>query len=48
MSYKILAKYVKDLKFEIPDADTYFDFSKELTKYKINIDKKQRIKKKNY
>ena len=47
MSYKILAKYVKDLKFEIPDADTYFDFSKELTKYKINIDiKSKELKKK--
>ena len=38
MSYKILAKYIKDLKFEIPDTETYFEFTKEIAKYKINID----------
>ena len=47
MSYKILAKYIKDLKFEIPDTETYFEFSKEIAKYKINIDiKSKELKKK--
>ena len=47
MSYKILAKYIKDLKFEIPDTETYFEFTKELAKYKINIDiKSKELKKK--
>ena len=47
MSYKILAKYIKDLKFEIPDAETYFEFTKEIAKYKINIDiKSKELKKK--
>ena len=47
MSYRILAKYIKDLKFEIPDIDTYFEFSKEIAKYKINIDiKSKELKKK--
>ena len=47
MSYKILARYIKDLKFEIPDTETYFEFSKEIAKYKINIDiKSKELKKK--
>ena len=47
MSYKILAKYIKDLKFEIPDTKTYFEFTKEIAKYKINIDiKSKELKKK--
>ena len=47
MSYKILAKYIKDLKFEIPNTETYFEFTKEIAKYKINIDiKSKEIKKK--
>ena len=47
MSYKILAKYIKDLKFEIPNTETYFGFSKEIAKYKINIDiKSKELKKK--
>ena len=47
MSYKILAKYIKDLKFEIPNTETYFEFSKEIAKYKINIDiKSKELKKK--
>ena len=47
MSYKILAKYIKDLKFEIPDTETYFEFTKEIAKYKINIDiKSKELKKK--
>ena len=47
MNYKILAKYIKDLKFEIPDTETYFEFSKEIAKYKINIDiKSKELKKK--
>ena len=47
MNYKILAKYIKDLKFEIPNTETYFEFTKEIAKYKINIDiKSKEIKKK--
>tara|TARA_B110000467_G_C17962651_1_gene285922 strand:- start:13 stop:432 length:420 start_codon:yes stop_codon:yes gene_type:complete len=38
MKYKIIAKYIKNLKFEIPKAKTFFLLSKEISNYKINID----------
>ena len=38
MSYKIVAKYIKDLKFEIPNPKTFFLLEKNILNYKINID----------
>ena len=38
MNYKIVAKYIKDLKFEIPSPKTFFLLEKNISNYKINID----------
>ena len=38
MTYKIIGKYIKDLKFNIPNPRTFFLLSKDITNYKINID----------
>ena len=38
MSYKIIGKYIKDLKFNIPNPKTFFLLSKDISNYKINID----------
>ena len=38
MNYKIIAKYIKDLKFEIPSPKTFFLLEKNISNYKINID----------
>ena len=38
MNYKIVAKYIKDLKFEIPNPKTFFLLDKNISNYKINID----------
>ena len=38
MTYKIIGKYIKDLKFNIPNPKTFFLLSKEISNYKINID----------
>ena len=38
MTYKIVAKYIKDLKFEIPNPKTFFLLEKNISNYKINID----------
>ena len=38
MSYKIIGKYIKELKFNIPNPKTFFLLSKDITNYKINID----------
>jgi len=38
MIYKIVGKYIKDLKFEIPNLKTFFLLEKNITNYKINID----------
>jgi preprotein translocase subunit SecB len=38
MNYKILAKYIKNLKFEIPNPKTFFMLEKNISNYKINID----------
>ena len=47
MNYKIIGKYIKDLNFSIPNTDTFFLLSKEITNYKINIDIKSKQIKKN-
>ena len=38
MSYKIIGKYIKELKFNVPSPKTFFLLSKDITNYKINID----------
>ena len=38
MTYKIIGKYIKDLKFSIPSPKTFFLLSKNISNYKINID----------
>ena len=38
MNYKIVAKYIKDLKFEIPNPNTFFLLEKNISNYKINVD----------
>ena len=38
MSYKIIGKYIKELKFNIPNPKTFFLLTKDITNYKINID----------
>ena len=38
MSYKIIGKYIKDLKFNIPNPRTFFLLTKNISNYKINID----------
>ena len=37
MNYKIIGKYIKDLKFEIPSLKTFFLLEKNISNYKINI-----------
>ena len=38
MKYKIIGKYIKDLKFNIPNPKTFFLLAKDIANYKINID----------
>ena len=38
MNYKIVAKYIKDLKFEIPNPKIFFLLEKNISNYKVNID----------
>tara|TARA_B100001121_G_C18631499_1_gene594597 strand:+ start:438 stop:857 length:420 start_codon:yes stop_codon:yes gene_type:complete len=38
MTYKIIGKYIKDLKFCIPNPKTFFLLSKNISNYKLNID----------
>ena len=42
MNYKIIGKYIKDLNFSIPNPKTFFLLSKDISKYKINIDIKSK------
>ena len=42
MNYKIVGKYIKDLKFEIPNPKTFFLLEKNISNYKINIDIKSK------
>ena len=47
MSYKIIGKYIKELKFNVPSPKTFFLLSKDITNYKINIDIKSAQAKQN-
>ena len=47
MNYKIVGKYIKDLKFEIPSPNAFFMLEKNISNYKVNIDiKSNRFKEK--
>ena len=47
MSYKIISKFIKDISFEIPDAQTYVMLEKEISKYNLNFDIKSKSFKEN-
>ena len=47
MTYKIIGKYIKELKFNIPNPKTFFLLSKNISNYKINIDIKSKQIKQN-
>tara|TARA_B100000941_G_scaffold244604_1_gene188851 strand:+ start:105 stop:524 length:420 start_codon:yes stop_codon:yes gene_type:complete len=47
MSYKIIGKYIKELSFSIPNTKTFYLLSKDIEKYKINIDIKSNKVKQN-
>ncbi len=38
MSYKIISKFIKDISFEIPNAQTFVMLEKEIPKYNLNFD----------
>ena len=42
MKYKILSKFIKDISFEIPDAETFVMLEKELPKYILHFDIKSK------
>ena len=45
MSYNIIAKYIKDINFNIPDSKSYLIKEKNISNYKINFDiKSKKIK----
>ena len=47
MNYKIVAKFIKKTKFNIPDTNTFFNLSNEIKNYSIKFDiKSKQIKEK--
>ena len=38
MNHKIIGKYIKELKFNIPNPKTFFLLAKDIANYRINID----------
>ena len=38
MSYKIISKFIKDISFEIPNAQTFVMLEKEILNYSLNFD----------
>ena len=38
MNYKIIGKYIKECKFNIPNPKTFFLLTKNIENYKINVD----------
>ena len=46
MNYKIIGKYIRDLKFEIPNSNVFFLLEKNISNYKVNIDIKSHTLKK--
>ena len=42
MSYKIISKFIIDISFEIPNAETFVMLEKEIEKYNLNFDIKSK------
>tara|TARA_B100000029_G_scaffold309023_1_gene301639 strand:- start:4820 stop:5239 length:420 start_codon:yes stop_codon:yes gene_type:complete len=42
MSYKIISKFIKDISFEIPNAQTFVLIEKEISKYNLIFDIKSK------
>ena len=47
MSYKIISKFIKDISFEIPNAQTFVMIEKEILNYNLNFDIKSKPYKEN-
>ena len=47
MSYNILSKFIKDISFEIPNAETFVMLEKEIQKYNLIFDIKSKPYKNN-
>ena len=47
MSYKIISKFIKDVSFEIPNAQAFVMLEKEISNYSLNFDIKSNTYKKN-
>ena len=47
MSYKIVSKFIKDISFEIPDAQTFVMLEKEILNYNLKFDIKSKPYKEN-
>ncbi len=47
MTYKIVAKYISDLEFNVPKTDTFLSLSKDISNYKFKIDIKSNRYKEN-
>ena len=47
MSYKIISKFIKDISFEIPDAQAFVMLEKEILNYNLNFDIKSKVFKDN-
>ena len=47
MSYKIISKFIKDISFEIPDAQTFVMLEKEILNYNLKFDIKSKPFKEN-
>ena len=47
MSYKIISKFIKDISFEIPNAQTFVMLEKEIANYNLNFDIKSKPFKEN-
>ena len=42
MNYRIISKFIKDISFEIPNAQTFVMLEKEISKYNLNFDIKSK------
>ena len=38
LNYKIISKFIKDISFEIPNAQTFVTLEKEISKYTLTFD----------
>ena len=47
MAYKIISKFIKDVSFEIPNAQSFVMLEKEIANYSLNFDIKSNPYKKN-